>query len=171
MIQGSAQNRNRWYKIQHKIAELPSRLVALLNTAKATWNYCKRTKTMEKTTTILYQILNQETSSVFSYTSKKHQHKCHECERVSKKQARNARRCDSITPETINQSLTHWLTERGNKLNILEMLNTKLIPCSSRADCCGRPGPTCLGKILQAREHYSAEVNNILQYFGMLWHV
>ena len=166
MIQGSAQNRNRWYKDQHKIAELPSRLVALLNTAKATWNYCKRTKTMEK----------QQQQFYIKFWIKRPAQCSHILQRNTNINATNVKESvknklatlgDAIASH-LKLSINHWLT---NKLNILEMLNTKLIPCSSRADCCGRPGPTCLGKILQAREHYSAEVNNILQYFGMLWHV
>ena len=74
-----------------------------------------------------------------------------------------------------------------NSLNILEY--TRFILCSSWADCCGRPGPTCLRKILQAWEHHSAKVNNILDmsydtlryswisdriswnYFGMSWNI
>ena len=74
-----------------------------------------------------------------------------------------------------------------NRLNILEY--TKFILCSSWADCCGRPGPTCLRKIFQAGEHHTAKVNNILDmsydtlryswisdriswnYFGMSWNI
>ena len=167
MIQGSAQNRNRWYKDQPKIETNDTRISTkwkqmIKESAQNSWTP-EQTDNGE-TTTILYQILNQCSHILQRNTN---------INAMSVKESvknKFAKLGDAIA-SNLKLSITHLLTERGNKLNILEVLNTKSISCSSRADCCGRPGPTRLRKILQAREHHSAEVNNILQYFGMLWHV